>query len=461
MGAETFRQLTFEEEPKGEVPEARGEGLNRAAAADRAGTLAQELMEQVVAEENLKRARKRVQANKGAPGPDGMTVWELEEHLKEAWPRLKRELLEGTYVPEPVLRVEIPKPDGGKRQLGIPTVVDRLIQQAILQVLTPMYDPTFSESSYGFRPGRTAHEAVEQAQKCVAEGNEWVVDIDLEQYFDRVNHDVLMGRLARRIEDKRLLRLIRRYLEAGVLLDGVVSARGEGTPQGGPLSPLLGNILLDELDKELERRGHKFCRYADDCNIYVKTPRAGERVMETVSRFLEKKLRLKVNRAKSKVDRASERGFLGFRMVWAKGKLALRVAPDRRKRFRESVRRITRRGRGVSPGVMLGDLGRYTDGWVNYYWVTGSPKWFENLDGWIRHRVRCYVWTQWKTPKKRIRELRRAGVPEREARWLAYDGLGPWRAATHSAVQVTLTNRRLENGGYHPLIRRYRALATS
>lgn len=466
MGAENIRQLTFDWSDQGEALEGTSQGLNRESATDRSaresgtGALAQGLIEAVVAEENMQSALKRVRANKGAPGVDGMTVDELPEYLEEAWPRLKGELLEGQYEPQAVQRVGIPKPDGGVRELGIPTVVDRLIQQAVLQVLTPMYDPTFSDHSYGYRPGRSAHHAIAQARKYITEGNEWVVDIDLEKFFDRVNHDVLMGRLAKRIGDKRLLRLVRRYLEAGVMVNGVVMDRGEGTPQGGPLSPLLANILLDELDKELERRGHAFCRYADDCNIYVRTPRAGERVMKSVSRFVERKLRLKVNQAKSKVARISERTFLGLRIVLKGPEVVLRVAPESLRRFKDRVRRVTRRSRGRSSAAMLEELGRYTDGWVNYYWVTGSPKWFENLDGWIRRRVRCYAWVQWKTPKKRVRELRRAGVDDRQARWLAYDGLGPWPAAAHSAVQVTLTNRRLANGGYRSLATRYKALAS-
>jgi RNA-directed DNA polymerase len=420
--------------------------------------LAQGLMEAVVAADNMRQALKRVRENKGAPGVDGMTVEELGAHLKAEWPRLKEALLEGTYKPQAVRRVEIPKSDGGMRQLGIPTVVDRLIQQAILQVLNPLYDPTFSESSYGFRPKRSAHQAVRQAGKLIGEGNEWVVDIDLEAFFDRVNHDILMSRLARRIGDKQLLRLVRRYLQAGMMVNGVVMERREGTPQGGPLSPLLANILLDELDRELERRGHKFCRYADDCNIYVRSQRAGERVMGSVSRFLEKRLRLRVNRAKSKVDRASERSFLGFRILGG-GEKQLRIAPESLERFKDRVRRITGRNRGVSLGNVLEELGRYTDGWLGYYWVTHTPPFYKTLDGWIRRRIRCFLWIQWENAKNRTRHLLAAGVRRKLACGLPYAG-GPWRIARAEAMHVTLPNAKLRAMGFHSLHEKYQALAS-
>lgn len=458
MRTEDSKQLAFDWEESGEARAAEIERSKLTPAPTREGALAQGLMEAVVAAENMRQAMRRVRENRGAPGVDGMTVDELQGNLGQVWPDLKQALLEGTYKPQPVRRVEIPKPDGGKRQLGVPTAVDRLIQQAILQVLTPLYEPTFSEWSYGFRPKRSAHQAVKQAQEHIANGNEWVVDIDLEAFFDRVNHDVLMGRLARKIGDKRLLLLIRRYLQAGIMVNGVVIDREEGTPQGGPLSPLLANVLLDELDRELERRGHKFCRYADDCNIYVRSQRAGERVMESVSRFLGKRLRLKVNRAKSKVGRGSERDFLGFLMLGGSER-QLRIAPDRLKRFKDAVRRITGRHRGVSLGQVLEELRRYTVGWLGYYWVTRTPSLWKNLDGWTRRRIRCFIWIQWKTAKNQTRQLLAAGVRPALAQGLPYAG-GSWRVAATTGVQFALSNAKLRALGYHSLHERYEALAS-
>jgi RNA-directed DNA polymerase len=417
-------------------------------------------MEQVVAADNMRRALKRVRANQGNPGVDGMTVRQLPEFLKQAWPSIRQALLEGAYQPQPVKRVEIPKPDGGVRQLGIPTVVDRLIQQALLQVLDPHYDPNFSPNSYGFRPGKSAHQALAAARSSVASGKAWVVDLDLEKFFDRVNHDVLMGRLAQRIGDRRLLRLIRRYLKAGVMLNGVVVEREEGTPQGGPLSPLLANILLDELDKELEKRGHCFCRYADDCNIYVQSQRAGERVMASVVRFLEQKLRLKVNRAKSAVARPSERKFLGFRFLGTE-KARLSIHPRSLKRAKDTIRRITKRNRGVSLGRMLEELGTFTNGWVGYFWVAHTPSVFAELDQWIRRRLRCYQWKLWKKPRNRIRQLRKAGVGPWLAAGVAYDGPGYWRVAGCPAMSRALPNRKLRDLGFHSLRERYELLAQS
>lgn len=415
------------------------------------------LMEQVVAADNMRRALKRVRANKGSPGVDGMTVQQLPTFLKEAWPGIRQALLDGTYQPQPVKRVDIPKPDGGKRQLGIPTVVDRLIQQAILQILEPHYDPEFSSSSYGFRPGRGAHGALAQAREYVAEGRRWVVDLDLEKFFDRVNHDILMGRLAKRIGDRVLLRLIRRYLGAGVLLNGVVIDREEGTPQGGPLSPLLSNILLDKLDKELERRGHSFCRYADDCNIYVQSRRAGERVMASVVRFLETKLRLKVNAAKSAVARPAERKFLGFRII--RGEQArLSIHPKSLKRAKDTIRRITKRNRGASLERVLKELRTFTNGWVGYFWVAHTPSVFAALDQWIRRRLRCYQWKLWKKPRNRIRQLRKAGVGPWLAAGVAYDGPGYWRVAGCPAMSRALPNVKLQELGFHSLREKYAAL---
>jgi RNA-directed DNA polymerase len=415
-------------------------------------------MEEVVCGPNLRRALKRVQGNKGSPGVDGMTVQELPGYLRQEWPRLREELLNGSYRPQPVKRVELRKPDGGVRQLGIPTVADRFIQQALLQVLDPLYDPTLSPFSYGFRTGKSAHQAVAQGREHVAAGYEWVVDLDLEKFFDRVNHDLLMGRLAKRIGDKRVLRLIRRYLEAGVLLNGVVVERWEGTPQGGPLSPLLANVLLDDLDRELQRRGHRFVRYADDCDIYVRSQRAGERVMASVTRFLERRLRLKVNAAKSAVARPGERTFLGFR-IWGRAEVRLRVAPESVKRAKETIRRITKRNRGVSLERVLEELRTFTNGWVGYFWYARTPSVFQALDQWIRRRLRCYRWKQWKWPRTRARELRKVGIGPWLAWGTAYDGPGLWRAAGSPALAQALPNRRLAALGFHSLYERYKTLA--
>jgi RNA-directed DNA polymerase len=458
MGQPT-RQLAFEWEEAGEAQPEPTEGSRSATAPEQAEALATGLMEAVVAADNLRQALRRVRANKGSPGVDGMTVDELPDYLRTAWPALQAALLAGEYEPQPVKRVGIPKPGGGVRELGIPTVADRFIQQAMLQVLTPIYDPGFSPHSYGFRPGKSAHGALEQARAYVAEGRGWVVDLDLERFFDRVNHDVLMGRLAKRIGDRRLLRLVRRYLEAGVLLNGVVVERDEGTPQGGPLSPLLANILLDEWDKELDRRGHRFCRYADDCNIYVRSRRAGERVLVSVSRWLEGVLRLKVNSAKSAVGRPAERPFLGYRII-GMARARLSVAPKSLARAKTTIRQITRRNRGRSLGHMLAELATFTDGWVGYYWAARTPSVFEALDGWVRRRVRCYQWKQWKTARRRAQELRKAGIGRYLAWGTAYDGPGLWRAAGSPALTQALANRVLVRHGYHSLSARYQSLAT-
>jgi len=452
------RQLVFAWGESGESRSGPREGHEPSPVLDQPGALARELMEAVVEPRNMRRALKRVRANKGSPGVDGMTVDALAGHLMEAWPALRAALLDGTYRPSPVKRVAIPKPDGGVRELGIPTVVDRLIQQSLLQVLTPLYEPEFSEHSFGFRPGRSAHQAVAQAREYVSSGRHWVVDVDLEKFFDRVNHDVLMGRLARRIGDKRVLRLIRRYLQAGIMAGGVVLERHEGTPQGGPLSPLLANVLLDELDTELSRRGHAFCRYADDCNIYVRSRRAGERVLASVTAFLAKRLRLRVNREKSGVGRPWERKFLGFRIYLArKGEARLSVAPQALRRAKQTIRRLTRRNRVVRLARLVLELGTYTDGWVGYFGRGTSPTVFEELDKWIRRRLRCYVWKQWKTPRRRARELIRAGAERRLAWGTAYN-VGPWRAAGSPPLNAALSRQRLADLGFHSLHQRYLAL---
>ena len=384
------------------------------------------MMEAVVERENMWLALRRVEANKGSAGVDRMPVDQLSPYLREHWPRIKEELLDGRYKPSPVRAVEIPKPGGkGKRMLGIPTAIDRLIQQAVHQVLTPVFDPDFSESSYGFRPGRGAHQAIVRARSHVAAGKRWVVDIDLEKFFDRVNHDVLMSRVARKVRDKRLLRLIRRYLQAGLMADGLVSVRREGTPQGGPLSPLLSNILLDELDKELERRGHAFCRYADDCNVYVQSRIAGERVMCSLTRFLDRRLRLKVNAAKSAVDRPWNRKFLGYSMTFHKAP-RLKVAATSVERLKEKLRQHFRTGRGRSLAAAVEELTPVLRGWVNYFQLAEVKGVFEELDGWIRRKLRCVIWRQWKRPYTRAKNLMRRGLAEDRAWRSASNGRGPW-----------------------------------
>jgi len=382
-------------------------------------------LDAVVERENMIRALKRVRGNKGSPGIDGMTVEELEPYLKAHWARIKAELLEGRYKPQAVRGVEIPKPDGGMRKLGIPTAVDRLIGQAVHQVMAPAWDRTFSDSSYGFRPGRSALQAVQAARGYVAEGFRWVVDIDLEKFFDRVNHDVLMALIARRVKDKRLLGLLRRFLQAGLMTDGPETVRTEGTPQGSPLSPLLSNILLDVLDKELERRGHRFCRYADDCNIYVRSQRAGERVMATVSRFLEKRLHLRVNPMKSTVGRPWDLKFLGY-SITSERNPRLRVARRSEKRLRESLRLIFRQGRGRNIRRLIATLNVKLRGWFQYFRLSEVRIVFETLDEWLRRKLRCLLWRQWKRPATRRRKLMQRGLDQDRAWKSASNGRGPW-----------------------------------
>lgn len=383
------------------------------------------LMEDVVIRGNMMAAYDRGVRNKGAAGIDEMPVGELKGYLKKEWPRIKEELLEGTYQPKPVRKVEIPKPDGGVRTLGIPTVVDRLIQQALHQELLRLFEPDFSESSYGFRPGRSTHQAVKAARHYVAEGRRWVVDIDLEKFFDRVGHDVLMARVARKVKDSRVLGLIRRYLRAGIFEGGIVSPRVEGTPQGGPLSPLLSNVLLDDLDKELERRGHAFCRYADDCNVYVHSYRSAGRVMASLTRFLEQHLGLKVNRTKSAVGRPWQRTFLDYGMTFHK-RPRLRVADTSVKRFKANLRKLFRRGRGTSLKRAIEESTPKLRGWVAYFRLAEVKGIFEELDGWIRRKLRCILWRQWKRSFTRARNLMRRGLTERRAWKSAQNGRGPW-----------------------------------
>ena len=406
---------------------------------------AEQLMEVVCERENLERAWKQVRRNKGGPGVDGMTINDARDHLREHWPSIRSQLLEGSYQPQPVKRVEIPKPDGGVRKLGVPCVVDRLIQQALLQVLQPRWDSTFSEHSYGFRPGRSAHQAVAQAQRHVAEGYGIVVDLDLEKFFDRVNHDSLMARVAARLSDKRVLKLIRAFLKAGVMENGLVSPVDEGTPQGGPLSPLLSNLVLDDLDKELERRGHRFCRYADDCNIYVRSHRAGQRVMASVSRFLTKKLRLKVNEAKSAVARPEARKFLGFSI--SNDGSERRIAPQALKKFKTRIRDLTRRTRGLSLEQVIEELAPYLIGWRGYFGFCQTPRVLTHLEAWIRRRLRMYLWRQWRNGQNRFKELRRRGVPKFNAAVAAGSPTGFWRMSGHPAVQMALRNHAFDSFG--------------
>jgi len=399
--------------------------------------LSERLMEEMVRPENLKQALKRVRSNKGSPGIDGMTVDELPGYLTKHWPVLREQLLSGTYKPQPVKRVEIEKPDGGMRRLGIPTVLDRFIQQAVMQVLQSGWDRTFSEHSYGFRPGRSAHQAVAKAQGYIAEGFRCVVDIDLEKFFDRVNHDKLMGSLARHVADKRMLKVIRAFLNAGVMEKGLVGPTDEGAPQGGPLSPLLSNIVLDELDRELEKRGHRFVRYADDCNIYVRSERAGQRVMESVNNFIAKKLKLKVNDKKSAVARPKDRKFLGFSFTWNR-QPKRRIAPKAVERFKKRVRELTRRTRGVSIERMAGELAVYLNGWRNYFSYCQTPSVLRDLDYWVKRRLRCVVWKQWKRGRVRFAELRKRGVGKDLAAKTAGSAHGPWRLAWSPALHIAL-----------------------
>lgn len=418
------------------------------------------VMEEVVRRENLLKAYHRVVQNHGAPGVDGVTVEQLREHLTNRWAEIREQLLSGTYQPQPVRRVEIPKPGGrGMRCLGIPTVVDRWLQQALLQVLQPHFDPTFSEASYGFRPGRSALDAMQQARAHIRAGYRWVVDLDLEKFFDRVNHDVLMARVARRVSDKRILHLIRRYLQAGMMEGGLVSPRTEGTPQGGPLSPLLSNVLLDELDKELERRGHAFVRYADDSNVYVRSRRAGERVMASLEAFLQHRLRLRVNREKSAVARPWERTFVGYTVTTHHDPL-LRVAPASVARLREKIRTELRRGRGRSLRHTLEALTPLLRGWLQYFRLAEVRACFEELDQWLRRRLRCLLWRQWKRPRTRARELRARGLDAARAWRSAYNGRGPWWNAGASHLNEAVPTRWLTQQGLMSLVQEHRRLAS-
>jgi RNA-directed DNA polymerase len=416
---------------------ARASGSNFPGNKEQTGSKEPDLIERMLERGNLLKALRAVEANQGAAGVDGMEVGQLRSYLREHWAEIKEQILNGTYEPRAVRRVDISKPRGGTRMLGIPTVLDRLIQQAIHQVLSPMWETGFSPHSYGFRPGRRAAQAVKAAQGHIQSGKRWVVDVDLEKFFDRVNHDVLMARVARKVKDRRMLKLIRRYLESGIMQHGLVEPRSEGTPQGGPLSPLLSNILLDDLDQELEKRGHRFCRYADDCNIYVGSRRAGERVMESLTRFLREQLKLTVNPKKSAVDRPWRRKFLGFSMT-AHRECRVRVAPQAVGRFKDVMREKFREGRGRNLQAFLESLKPKLRGWASYFSVAETRNVFEDLDQWLRRKLRCMEWRKWKKPRTRLRKLIALGLDRGCARESAFNGRGPWWNAGASHMNKAL-----------------------
>jgi RNA-directed DNA polymerase len=412
-------------------------------------------MEEAVRRENIAAAHARVVRNGGAPGIDGMAVDDLLPYCREHWARIREELLGGRYMPQPVRRVDIPKPDGkGTRTLGIPTVLDRMIQQALHQILTPIFDPTFSDGSFGFRPGRSTHGAVRRAREHMAAGYRWVVDLDLEKFFDRVNHDVLMARVARRVKDKRVLLLIRRYLQAGMMEGGLVSPRTEGTPQGGPLSPLLSNVLLDELDKELERRGHRFVRYADDCNVYVQSEAAGQRVMASLERFLRERLRLQINREKSAVARPWKRKFLGYTVTWHRDP-QLKVASQSLQRLKAKLRQILRRGRGRNLLGVIEELSPVIRGWVAYFRLAEVKGSFEDLDAWVRRKLRCILWRQWKNPRTRFKKLRQLGLDVDRAKAGSSNGRGSWWNAGASHMNQAISTGVLRRWGLVSFLNEY------
>ena len=441
-------ELAFGEAATGEARSGLGEGTEASAAnadVQSPAAFAEPCMEAIVERDNLRKALAQVKRNKGAPGLDGMTVEALGAHLKDHWLTIRAQLLDGSYKPQPVKRVEIPKAAGGVRALGVPTVLDRFVQQAVMQVLQAAWDGTFSASSYGFRPKRSAHQAVRAAQEFIASGRRVVVDIDIEKFFDRVNHDILMGLVAKRVADARILRLIRGFLTCGVLADGLVGPTDEGTPQGGPLSPLLSNLMLDELDKELERRGHCFARYADDCNIYVRSVRAGERVMASVERFLARRLKLKINKAKSAVAPPQRRKFLGFSFTGG-ATPKRRIAPQAVARFKERARELTRRTQGASLVKIVEKLSRYLIGWRGYFGFCETPSVLRALDQWIRRRLRSIAWKQWKRGRTRYAELRRRGVGRELAAKTAGSAHGPWRLSNSPALNIALSNDFFLNG---------------
>src|SRR5437867_3084285 len=441
-------ELDFSSSPAGEAREVGREETESLSAVHEPESPAStnRLMEEICERENLKQALQQVKANKGSAGVDGMTVGGITDYLKQHWPAIREQLLSGTYEPKPVRRVEIHKPDGGVRKLGIPTVLDRLIQQAVMQVLQRQWDSTFSDHSYGFRPGRSAHQAVAQAQQYMASGYGWVIDLDLEKFFDRVNHDKLMGQIAKRVEDKRLLKLIRAFLNAGVMEHGLVSPSVEGTPQGGPLSPLLSNLVLDELDRELERRRHRFVRYADDCNIYVRSERSGQRLMDGITRFITQRLKLKVNDKKSAVARPQERKFLGFSFTDGP-EVRRRIAPKAIKRFKQRIREITRHAKSVSMETTMATVAPYMRGWRSYFGFCETPDVLIQLTRWVRLRLRVALWRQWKTPRRRRAILIQLGVRAKLAANAAGTAHGPWHLAHSKALHVALSNAYFRDRG--------------
>lgn len=444
-------------------PEPTAERSDPSARTGNDAHLAQEpsLWQQLLAAENLREALRRIRANRGAPGIDGMSTEELAPWLAEHWPEVRTALDEGTYRPAPVRRVSIPKPDGGERLLGVPTVLDRLISQAIAQVLTPVFDPAFSSSSYGFRPGRSAHQAVQVAAKYIEEGYRQVVDLDLERFFDRVCHDALMAKVARKVEERRLLKLIRAYLNAGVMVEGVRQPTEEGTPQGSPLSPLLSNIMLDDLDKELERRGHRFVRYADDVRIFVRSRRSAERGMEGVTGFVEGRLKLKVNRSKSSVRPASAATLLGFGFLAREGRVKVRLAPKATKRLKERLRQLTRRNWRVSMALRIGALNKFTRGWMAYFRIAETPSVFQKLDKWLCRRLRQVRWKEWKRYRAKRRNLSRLGIPDALAREWAASSKGCWRLAASPILQRALPRAYWERLGLQSLHQSWSRLRTT
>lgn len=420
-----------------------------------------DLLERILARDNMLKAIKRVIANKGSHGVDGMKIDELRTFIINNWISIKQKLLVGKYNPSPVRRVEIPKSDGGVRLLGIPTVLDRLIQQAIAQELNRIYNKTFSDSSYGFRPNKSAKDAIMKSKEYINQGYVWVVDMDLEKFFDKVNHDILMERLSRRIKDKRVLKLIRKYLKSGVMINGIKVSNEQGTPQGGPLSPILANIMLDEVDKELERRGHKFCRYADDQNIYVKSQKAGHRVFNSIKKIIEKKLKLKVNESKSAVDLVSKRKFLGFSFYFSNGKAQIRIHEKSYERFKDKIRKLTNRNSGISIQYRIKKLNESTIGWVNYFSVANAKGKIQALDKWIRRRLRACIWKQWKKVKTKFRNLIKLGTVKYKAWQYANTRKSYWRTSNSPILETTLNNAYLENLGYKSISKRYQLIHNS
>lgn len=419
------------------------------------------MLERILSRENLIRALKRVERNKGSHGVDEMPVQNLRAYVMEHWTSLREEIQTGTYHPQPVRRVEIPKPNGGKRKLGIPTVLDRFIQQAITQVLTEEYDPTFSQHSFGFRPNKRGHDAIREARQYIKDGYRWVIDMDLEKFFDKVNHDRLMRTLSKRIEDPNVLRLIRRYLQAGIMEDGLVRPNTEGAPQGGPLSPLLSNIVLDELDKELENRGLRFVRYADDCNIYVRSRRAGLRVMKSITEFIEGKLKLKVNEEKSAVDRPWRRQFLGFSFTVHKDNPKIRISKVSIKRFKQRIRQLTSRKKSMNMKDRIKKLNQYLTGWLGYYQLAETPSTFKELDGWIRRRLRMIRWKEWKLVKTKYKNLMKHGVKQGKAWEWANTRKAYWRIAKSPILHKALGDQYWTAQGLKSLFRRYETLCST